>query len=99
MACNHSRYHDGHHMTIRKIERLQKSRSCDIARTSPLITHCEDCGADISDANIHRVWTTEEVMAEMGQPFNVHKGKRQTHKDRVRQQKTRLEAAGQKRLL
>lgn len=97
MACNHSRYHDGHHMTIHKIDKIQSGRSTNnIARISPRIHHCEDCGADIGYAKVHRVWTAEEVVKELNAECPTRarstKSKRETKKDRQRRLQATLEA-------
>lgn len=99
--CRHDRYKDGHHMTGRKIERLTKSRGTNnIARTGPRITNCEDCGADLWDYDIHQIWTAEEIVRdELGMTIQPEKKRRLTTKERLRNQKSKLEKMGQERLL
>lgn len=100
IQCRHERYHDGHHMTGKKIERITKSRSTNnLAWISARITTCEDCGADISEFDVHKVMTAEEYVEIHCVNNPILKQKRQTTKDRLATQKVKLEAAGQKRLL
>jgi len=89
-------------MTAARIRRLQNSGpSCTIARTGPLVQYCEDCGADLSQYQIHRVWTAQEVAEELGIADKMENNKqpRKNTKDRLRDKQAKLEQAGQKRLL
>lgn len=98
--CRHERYHDGHHMTGKKIERITKSRSTNnLAWISARITTCEDCGADISEFDVHKVMTAAEYVELYCVTPEPGKQKRKTSKDRLLEQKIKLEAAGQQSLL
>jgi len=65
------------------------------------VDYCDDCGADLRQYQIHRVWTTREVLEEHGlaSKLDNHKQKRKTTKDKLRDKQAKLEQAGQKRLL
>lgn len=105
-TCRHERYHDGRHMTGKKIARLTKSRGTKpeetIAWYSERITSCHDCGADISEYDIHEFMTAEEYVAKHCVTPEPEKEKRVIGNERIAQAKQKLrnhqakaEAAGQ----
>lgn len=60
MTCNHKHYKEPHHMTASKALRMMKDGK--IVWMSKTIKNCNQCGADISYANVVEVKTFEEYM-------------------------------------
>lgn len=61
-SCTHDRYKQGHHSTADKA--LQRMKSGQVVWRGIVITHCEDCGADISEHRIVPVLTPDEWMGK-----------------------------------
>jgi hypothetical protein len=65
--CSHERYKSGHYMTGARITRVTSDHKKNtICWYSARISHCEDCGADISLHDIHEVKTAEQYLASIG---------------------------------
>jgi len=89
--CRHTHYHNGHYMTGKKIARITKSRKGNnICWISDQIPTCQDCGADISEHDIHEVLTAEEYVEMHCVTPEPEKEKRVIGNERIRQAEQKL---------
>lgn len=107
--CKHTMYHSGQYTTGRRLARLLSRTASkegiskavldkytdNICWYSATIQLCGECGADISEFNIHQVMTAEEFMADRGIVKPTYKLKRDNKKtDQVKYNKHMKEKQG-----
>lgn len=64
MGCKHERYKQGRHLTAdNALKAIKAGKYCWMGK---VITHCQDCGSDISYANVVEVKTHEQYLKTIG---------------------------------
>lgn len=100
--CRHERYHDGHHITGKRLlrftgtyqgkgKRIPKPLNAPvIAWASERIDTCQDCGEDITEFDIHEFMTAEEYVAKHCVTPDPEKEKRVVGNERIKQAEQKL---------
>lgn len=63
MTCNHDRYRADNYVS--DIKAMAMMKAGEICRIGMVITHCADCGADISHGRRVQVKTVEQVLSDI----------------------------------